>query len=462
MDRDFDVVVVGAGMAGVACAGELVRLGLRPILVCETAEVASTLRPQPVGSRYGFTQQPCWQVAWGGGWWFPLARALNVPVRLHPSPRIVASIWGSGRFIDIPISTSATALADVMSSISPVPLDSVRGPLERILHLGLGIPYDELLSLHEVPITDWLKEQEADDLVAILIVALIANLEAIPIPDAARYSVLGVWGALRTWLCGEGSLMVVEPNPRDGLCVPICDAVEQRGGVVRRGCRVQRVRTDGGRAGVVELADGTVLEAPAVAIATGNSRIRGLFDELPAEAEAPLRAGEDRAATEDFIVHTVIDRPLVTDERFVMLVNPDGSNLQWSVPIHQYRWTADPDTQFVVSCRTYPVEVAEKLGGRDGIMAEVISVNNELWPGFADAVVDSAVQQHRHGWSTAMLSGPKLPRRVESVDGLWFVGDGSTPVGGLWVEAAASAGVLGARSIAEADGRVERAAGQPG
>ena len=452
MEQGFDVIVVGAGMAGVACAGELINLGLRPLLICETKEVASTLRPPTIGNRSGFTQMPCWQHGWGGGWWFQLARALNVPVRLHTMPRIEASIWGSGHFFTMPTCASATTLADVFTQISPVPLDEVREPLERILHRGLTIPFPELLALHEKPITDWLAENDAHPVITLLITALIANLEAIPMEDAARYSVLGVWGALRTWLCGDGSLVVVEPNPRDGLCVPICDAVEQRGGVVRRSSRVRRVHTDGGKIGAVELVDGTTFEAPAVAIATGNPRIPALFDTLPPEAEAPLQAGEGRSATEDFIIHTVVDKPVVTKERFMMLVNPDGSNLQWSTPIHQYQWTTDPDTHFVVTCRTYPAGVADKLGGVDEVVRQAIEVNNQLWPGFADAIIESSIQQHRHHWCTAMLAGPKLPRRVESVEGLWFVNDGSTPIGGLYVEAAASAGILGARAIAGARG----------
>lgn len=43
---------------------------------------------------------------------------------------------------------------------------------------------------------------------------------------------------------------------------------------------------------------------------------------------------------------------------------------------------------------------------------------------------------------------PQLPRTTEAVDGLWFVGDGSTLVGGMYMETSASAGMLGARGIA--------------
>ena len=77
---EFDAIVIGAGVAGLCCAGTLVAQGLRPLLVCETKEVASTLRSQWVDGNRGIMQHPAWQVAWGGGWWYGLARELNIPV----------------------------------------------------------------------------------------------------------------------------------------------------------------------------------------------------------------------------------------------------------------------------------------------------------------------------------------------------------------------------------------------
>jgi len=67
--------------------------------------------------------------------------------------------------------------------------------------------------------------------------------------------------------------------------------------------------------------------------------------------------------------------------------------------------------------------------------------------GFTDAVVDMVKDSHKHHWLSPLHVGPKLPRTVDSVAGLWFVGDGSTPVGGVYSEAATSAGILGARAM---------------
>src|SRR5205085_1320270 len=96
---EFDKVVIGAGMAGLACAGELVRNGERPLLICETKEVAAMYAVQEIGANSrAFVQHLTWQPSWGGGggWWYPLARALDVPLHLHPGVGFSATLAGSG------------------------------------------------------------------------------------------------------------------------------------------------------------------------------------------------------------------------------------------------------------------------------------------------------------------------------------------------------------------------------
>jgi hypothetical protein len=77
----------------------------------------------------------------------------------------------------------------------------------------------------------------------------------------------------------------------------------------------------------------------------------------------------------------------------------------------------------------------------------MIDLNEELYPGFKAAIVDVVKDSHKHHWLSPLHVGPKLPRTIDSVTGLWFVGDGSTPVGAVYSEAATSAGVLGARAM---------------
>src|SRR3954447_13257456 len=80
-DEQPDVIVIGAGLAGLCCAGELLLEGLRPLLICEQAEVGAALRPEIVEGNRGSIQVPTWQIGWGGGWWPMLAKRLNVPIK---------------------------------------------------------------------------------------------------------------------------------------------------------------------------------------------------------------------------------------------------------------------------------------------------------------------------------------------------------------------------------------------
>ena len=448
-NEGFDAIVVGAGMAGLACAGELVLQGARPLLICETEEVGAQYRTQWVGKNRGILQTPTWQNGWGGGWWYPLVRALNIPVRLGATPDLGCLDWGSRKYTKIPYCPTASAITDVIIQTSPLPIDAIRGAFEQLTHAALAIPWEDLLEMHQVPMAEWLTDQGADEMVQQLMVVLLANLNGIPVDEAQELSVFGAWGTLRTVLCREGTYMHVEPDCREGLCIPIAQEVERRGGSVWRGRRVAQVLTDGGRVGGVVMEDGVEVRAPIVAIATGNKRISALLDPLPPEVEEPL-AYSARFTSQDFCLYTVLDKPVVSRdmERFVFVVGTDGTNLGYSYPIHLYPGAAEPGRQFVATIKQLSGEAA--LREEKEIYDEMRELCEALYPGFAEATVDSATLKHRYQWSGGTLVGPKVPRTVESVEGLWFVGDGSWPVRALWMDGAASAGILGARAMAEA------------
>jgi hypothetical protein len=91
----------------------------------------------------------------------------------------------------------------------------------------------------------------------------------------------------------------------------------------------------------------------------------------------------------------------------------------------------------------------EQAGGERAVFAKMLQTNAELCPGFNDALEDFKTMRHRQLWMVPLSIGPKLTR-PSSTPGLWFIGDGSRAIGDLYIEGAASAGILGARSIVEA------------
>ena len=65
--------------------------GRRPLLICETAEVAQTLHTVWVDGNRGLMHHPAIQTGWGGGWWTQLVRELDIPVDVtrYKTPRSV-------------------------------------------------------------------------------------------------------------------------------------------------------------------------------------------------------------------------------------------------------------------------------------------------------------------------------------------------------------------------------------
>jgi hypothetical protein len=448
-NNQYNAIVVGGGIAGVACAAEMTLLGMRPLLVCETKEVGSTLRSCWVGSNRGIQQHPEFQVGWGGGWWYKLVRRMDIPVKLHPSHPLTATVVGDWTELDIPILPSASGITDLICAMQPA-MEEIRAPLHRLIHQGLMIPYEELCDMTQVSMEEWLLEQGAEGAMVSLVLSLITNLLAVPIDDAKELSVFGGWGGLRTMVCGEGMLVVPDPDPREGLCVPIAHAVERYGGEIWRGRKVANVVTDGGRATGIVMEDGTEASAPAVAIATGNPRIPAILDPLPPEVAEAVAYSQRFVAKEDLNVYSVLEREVVKRDRLWIVMDTDGSNLQWSWPIHSYPWTTTPGKNLTAAIRTLPPGSFDSQGGIESVVTKMNEVDEHLWPGFIDAIEDYGVLQHKHHWSAPQMCGPKMPRVCESVPGLYFVGDGSIPIGGFFVESAASAGMMGAHAIKEA------------
>jgi phytoene dehydrogenase-like protein len=251
MDDQFDCIVVGAGLAGLSCAGELILEGKRPLLVCETKEVGAIFATRSLGDgNTFFAQHLTWQSGWGGGWWFQLARALNIP--LPPLPRDAVGRDREGeREADrgnLRVRVRVRGHGRAHRGL-PFPLD--RNKLEKVLVAALAIPHNELFKMHQVRLSDWLEEQGADELISTLLLSLCGCANDLSAAQAREHlSVPGGLGVMRVLFCGDGSLPLIYPNPREGLCIPLAREIERRGGTVWRGRKVQRVLTEGTRSPV--------------------------------------------------------------------------------------------------------------------------------------------------------------------------------------------------------------------
>jgi hypothetical protein len=105
----------------------------------------------------------------------------------------------------------------------------------------------------------------------------------------------------------------------------------------------------------------------------------------------------------------------------------------------------------VIFCESnFTAGQAAEMGGEEKIFAHMHDLCEELFPGWHEAIDATVGVEHRHMWTGPMFAGPKIPRRIPSVDGLWYVADSSVPVFGLGLDAAASTGYMGAHEMLEA------------
>lgn len=451
---DFDVIVVGAGSAGVACAATLVQTGARVALISEMPEVGWNLRPVKVGDHHGIVQHPMWQLGFNGGWWYPLARALNIPVRFHlvgPLGFVVKSSAGT-RVAEVGFCASASAMVDAFTELSPFPLDPIRADLERLLDDVLAMTWDELMATSETALSAWLHERGVNPMVEALLYTLAGNLfESTPAVAAEHISPWGLFGILRGLVAGEAPCTTIKPDAWAGLLVPMAKAIEDLGGVVLRGRKVATVVFTDGRATGVSLRDGTELSAPAIAIATSTRRVGDILPLVPDAVRAAI-AYDGVLPSRETCVYFALNREVVPLSSFALVFDDVGSNLEYIEPVHRLApWSTTPGKQLLaIHSMNIPAEYVA-AGDNEAIINWYSDLNDDIFPGFQCAIEATAVQYHRHYWIHSMSHGPKLPRTVPEIPGIWFVGDTSTPVVGVvGVEGAMGAGILGARDIAAA------------
>ena len=446
----FDVIVVGAGSAGLGCAATLALEGAKVALICETPDVAWNLRPKVVDGNIGFVQHPLWQSAWGGGYWYPLARRLNLPIQFEFSPPLsFVFLGGEGGRVQSMLSLSARGIVETVQRLSPIPLGDDAPELERLLKEALQTDWRELSKLHTVPLHEWLEERKAPPMVQAILFVLAANLMETSAEIAASHiSVWGLFSMLRGAVCGEAPLTTPVPETRAALLVPIAEAIEGLGGTISRGTKASQLMFENGRAVGVALEDGTEFRADRVAIATGTNRVPALLPEMP----TVVREAVDYAASlphEDVCKFAVLDRPVIDLPGLAMVAGETGSCVQMWFPMHRLApWGIQPGKQMLITQSFWPKREFEAAGGPAPIIERMDAITEQHFPGYMEATVATATQSHRHHWLIPLSCGPKLPRTTEELPHLWFVGDSSVPLEGiLGIEGAMGAGVMGARGM---------------
>jgi hypothetical protein len=148
---EFDVAVVGGGIAGAVCAATLAQRGARTLLIAETKNLGHNTRSVNVDGHLIQIQPPVWAFAWnGGGVWARVIREQNLETKIHLPPEAEIRVRGSSKRTRIPLLLSAKSICDALFSWLGVELDhETRIGVERVMQTGLLIPPAELTTSPE-------------------------------------------------------------------------------------------------------------------------------------------------------------------------------------------------------------------------------------------------------------------------------------------------------------------------
>src|SRR5581483_5963990 len=271
-----------------------------------------------------------------------------------------------GVITEIPECASAAALAELLAEMSPVPLGSSRGCLERVLFAGMSIPPAQLSSMRQVRLVDWLAEQGADEVTAAIFVALGCNLTYLDAAMAAEHlSVFGLFAPVRSFFCSEAQTCSIRPDPRNGLFIPLAQAIEQRGNSVWRGSRVAEIVVRHGVATGVALGDGREATAPVVASTFGSSRLSDVLDPLPDEVRQVSKYEEELGGLSEYTFYALTEHAKdPAPYRWIVTLGEDGSFVQadWNTAALA-PWCVPEGMQLIGSEVVLSEAAVEAIGG---------------------------------------------------------------------------------------------------
>lgn len=280
-ETSYDVIVIGAGFGGSACAGLLAKRGLRVLLVEKNARAGGKAMSL---SKNGFTYT-AWVVIGApvvGNLYEAVAKELGVGDLVHlVTPGAPASLYKTSagayaRVPDMPVGqTDPTAIFDWLE-IAPADRDAALMFFARLTMM----PPEEIAQLHGVSFQDWIARYDIPrSLYAFLVSNCCDGMFMVPVDrlDAAE-----AVASLQDMFLRHGGMFC-----RGGfgtVAEAYCEAVRRHGGTVLMKTKTERILVeDGAVAGVVT--SGGTFRAP---IVISNAGLQPTVLRLLGEGDCPL------------------------------------------------------------------------------------------------------------------------------------------------------------------------------
>lgn len=463
-DETYDVIVIGAGFGGSACAGLLAHRGLRVLLLEKNARAGGKAMSL---SKNGFTYT-AWVVIGApviDNLYESVARELGVAdLAKLVAPGHQGAIYRSpdGRYSQLPDMPVGESDPIVIFDWLGIPEDDRGAAIAMFAEMTM-MPPEEIEQLHDVSFHDWITARGVPrSLYAFLVSLCCDGMFMVPVDmleaaEAIR-SLQAMFLRHGGMFCRGGFGQVAEAY---------CEAVRRSGGRVLMKTRTERVLVEGGRVTGVVTADAT-FRAP---IVVSNAGIQPTVTKLVGEEHFPadyVRRNRELVPSWALLGYRYfLKRPVIavpygvvfsdespwSRERLEKAARGEASRegvLYYEVPSNYDPDAAPAGKQIVLTgsfCPPSPQMTAAEIEAWAAAGEKVLF---DAFPGFADAIESKDLYTPRdvsnltrdsvfpgQGGETIGLGqivgqcGPGKPAIQAPVDGLFFVGcdAGGTGVG---------------------------------
>lgn len=465
MAEKFENIVIGAGFAGLVCAGYLAKGGQKTLLLEKAPVVAGRAANHGFNGYNVVMHLPLIMTTLNGGGgygWAHAAKEFGAKVRVHHSrePRIF--IKGSQKpFMTVPKCLTTEAAVDWMIEF----LDAMRPELvTQGLKRELFPLVDEILTKpfkemceewDEVSVQDWVLARSLNPSVKYLFSSLMAGY--CWTGDAHFTWEQGSAGKgfvmLRLWLGGQGAMAVAVPDLQRGICEPIAEAITVNYGcVIRTSSEVSEVLIENSKAiGVAVKREGQpdeIIYADRVIVATVWTDYLKLFKTMPASLAKTLQAPLKQIMAGVFLM-TGLNDSIQLDGAFHLAYDPQtGSSIQGGCAQNvEQPWNIPAGKQLVWAYSIRTEEDFKRLG-IEGIVAEMNENFELIYPGFKSAIEFQTPPKGAAYPSHYRFSSlPKIRQKCPDVDNLYFAGEATWPMYGQITDGTSSTGASVAKII---------------
>lgn len=467
MSKKYDVVIVGAGLSGLATAGYLAKAGKSVKIVEKLPVIGGSTVPNKimdctVSMIYPITAKHSYGNANG---WAKVAQDFGADVRMMNSgaPRVFLKGGEEGRNdFKIPQCLSPEGAAkwmkDLLQAAKPeLVTETTQEELVPIMREIYETPLEKMtVDWGEMSIKDWIEPRTEDEGIRYVFnVMMTASIFTGDYDYTYNYGSVGKGLVLlRMWLGGDGLMSVPYPNPQEGIAIPIAEAVQNMGVEIELGVDVKQVLIEDGKVTGLQVARGEqeeVLTADDYVIATRWGAWPALFNPMPdfmAKIVGEIMKPEHMIGSA-FKTYFLDDKIPLDGAFFMEFDNKgDGSHvLGGTAQSTEQPWNAAEGKQFIWAYRIMTAEKYNQLG-QEEIEKQMHEDMDRMFPGFSEHLIFETPFGGRLAPSHYFYNcQPKLRHHYDAVGNLYFAGDCTAPMYSMLTDGAASTGEITADMI---------------